>query len=123
MQASGTLSGDTLTLTRDGSTLSVKRSSLEEYQKAVSALEAKAAQAQRVAAEARAQQSAVDAQARRSDAIVKANNLLTIVADRLRADTAKLNEAIAHCPNFGRRAAANTDRMQNLARQAQSAWG
>jgi hypothetical protein len=129
LQASGTLSGDHLTLTGAGYTLQASRSRLEDYQAAVTHLQEVAtndregiARAQSVRARQAAEAQAVrDRQAAEARAVADAaNETVTIERDtaQLTNDTAKMNGAIAKCPDFSGRAAANTARIAKMVEAA-----
>lgn len=114
LQASGTFSSNHLTLTGSGFTIEARISSLENYQAAVAHLQSIAAEDRQRVADARAVQArqAADAKA----VADTANKTATIEKDtaQLRDDTAKMNAAIANCPNFHQRAAANTARIAKM---------
>ena len=117
---SGTIASDTLTLTRNGNIVTATRSTLAEYQQAVADLNQKAGHIKTDVAAARAQQNAAIDTERRARAISGANNALAVMASSLRLDTGKLKDALAKIPDFGARAAANTDRIARMARAAPS---
>jgi hypothetical protein len=114
LQASGTLSGDHLTLTGSGFTIEAGISSLENYQAAVAHLQSIAASDRRRITDAQAEQTRQAADAK---AVADAANKIAAIENntaRLRDDTVKMNAAIAHCPDFRRRAAANTARIVKM---------
>jgi len=129
LAASGTISGDQLTLTGRGFTITAQRSTLAEYQKSVADVQTAAAARRHQLADARAAQAAQLAQQRAAQAALLAQqqaarefeaNSAGIAAGtlRLRNDTAKLNVAIANCPDFSGRSAANTARIAEMAQAA-----
>lgn len=123
LQASGTFSDGRLTLTGAGFTIVTAISSLESYQTAVAHLQSIAAGDRQRIAEARALRARQAAQAKAfADA---ANKSATIEneAMRLRDDTAKMNTAIANCPDFRQRAASNTARIAKMLQVAKTLSG
>jgi hypothetical protein len=118
LSASGTFSGDHLTLAGNGFTIDAQRVPLAAYQKAVAGLQALAAADRKRIADAQAAQAAAAAQAQAArDAADKTARIQATTA-RLRNDTARMNAAIANCPDFGSRSAANTARIANMLRVA-----
>jgi hypothetical protein len=114
LQASGTFSGDRLTLTGAGFTIEAGLSSLEDYQAAVAHLQSVAAGDRQRVGEA---QVARARQATEVQVIADAANKTAIIekgASQLRDDTAKMNAAIASCPDFHQRAAVNTARIAKM---------
>jgi hypothetical protein len=105
VEASGTVSGDKLTLAGTGFTLTAVRSSFKEYQDAVEHLRSVAATEHQHIAVAQAAQA-------------EADKRITIMqaANQLRVDAAKLINDIDHSPNFGQQAAANTARIAKMLR-------
>jgi hypothetical protein len=115
--ASGSFTGDALTIRRNGAEVTARKASRDDFQKAVAQLKAKAAEERHQAAEAQSNQAARTAQASSfEDAADKAAKLQAATAG-LRADAARLNDAVTAAPDFGRQSADNTAR---LARMAQS---
>ena len=134
LAASGTFSGDQLTLAGRGFTINAQRSTLSDYQKSVADLQSVAAIQRQRFADARAAQAARDAQQRAARAAFAAQqqaerefaaNSAGIAAGtaQLRNDTARLSAGIANCPNFGGRSAANTARIANMLQAAPALSG
>lgn len=114
LQASGTFSGGNLTLTGAGFTIEAELSSLENYQAAVAHIQSVAAGDRQRIADA---QAARARQAAETQAIADtANKTATIEKGtaQLSDDTARMNAAIANCPDFRQRAAANTARIAKM---------
>jgi hypothetical protein len=121
--ASGSFSGDTLTIKRGGAEVTVRKASLADFQKAVSLLKARARQERRQMVEAQAAQAAQAIQAAPiEDAGDKAGRLERATA-QLQADAAKLDEGVSSAPDFGRQSALNTAKIMQMARTAQSLRG
>lgn len=109
MDASGTLSGQTLHLMTNGQSMDVRRSSPGEYEKALARLSAtSAARRQSIAA------------AQRLGETASAQIQLDHLGQRLSTDTEKLQAAIGDMPAFAKRAAANTARLQQMVSTASS---
>jgi hypothetical protein len=116
--ASGSFTGDSLTISRNGSEVKARKASRDEFQKAVAQLKAKAAEERHHVAEALSNQAARTAQASSlEDASDKAAKLQAAAAG-LRADAARLNEAVTAAPDFGRQSAENTTRLAQMAQSA-----
>ena len=115
---SGSFTRDSLTISRDGSQVKARKASPGDFQKAVAQLKAKAAEERHQAAEAQATQAAQTAQASSfEDASDKAAKLQAATAG-LRADVARLNDAVSTAPDFGRQSADNTARIAQMAQSA-----
>jgi hypothetical protein len=114
LQASGTFSGGSLTLTGAGFTIEAGLSSLENYQAAIAHLRSVAAGDRQRIADAQATRAR---QAAKAQAIADTANKTAIIEKdtaRLSDDTAKMNAAVANCPNFRQRAANNTARIAKM---------
>ncbi len=114
VQASGAVSGDRLTLSGEGFTLNAERSTLDKYQDAVAHLRIVADGDRRRLAAIRADNAAQAENAREAQRLAVLQRGVSLAADRLRAETARLNESVANCPDFGERAAANTARIAKM---------
>jgi hypothetical protein len=129
LAATGTVSGNDLTLSGAGFTMKAQRSTLEQYQAAVAHLQSLAASDRQRLAIAQAEQAAQAARNQAAQAAQAAQNeAISDAADKtakiqaataqLRNDTAKMNAATAASPDFGRRSAMNTARIAEMMRIA-----
>ncbi len=114
LTATGTFSGSGLTLSGTGFELNAQRSDLGKYRTAVAHLQSVAAGERQGIAAAQATQAAQAAEARaiRNDANKTAK--IEAATDQLRNDTARMNAAVANCPDFGRRSATNSERIKKM---------
>jgi hypothetical protein len=129
LTATGSFTGGGLTLTGTNFTLNAPRADLTKYRAAVAHLQSVAAyerqqiamaRAARIAQAAQTQAAAV-AQAAQANAIRDAENKTATIqaaTAQLRNDTARMNAAMANCPDFGGRSAMNTERIANMMRMA-----
>lgn len=118
LTATGAFSGSSLTLTGANFTLTAQRSNLEKYRFAVAHLQSVAAGVRATIAAAQATQASEAAQAQAiRDAADKTAKIEAATA-QLRNDTARMNAAIANCPDFARRSAMNSTRVEKMLRLA-----
>jgi len=125
VNASGSFSGNELTLMGTGFTLTAQKSSLGSYQAAVANLQSVAArQRQQIAsaqaaqeAQTRAAQQVQAEQTAQAQAFQDAASKTAAIENatvQLRNDTMRLSAGIANCPDFGQRSAANTSRIAKM---------
>lgn len=112
--------GDAVTLSRNGAVVQARKRSLADFQKAVAHLKREAELQRHNAAEAQPQQAARIAEASAFDAAPDKAAKLRDATAELRADAARLNDAVSQAPDFGRQAADNTARLAAMAQQAQA---
>jgi len=118
LQAGGTFTSDSLTLTASGHTLNVTRSSLEKFQTAVAHLQLVAAGDRQRIENLRATQARQAAEVQAIKDAAAKTRTIEEYAVRLRNDTARINNGIANCPDFGQRSADNTARISKMLRVA-----
>jgi hypothetical protein len=118
LAASGTFSGDHLTLTGTGFTLDATRSTLADYQMAVARLQSVAAAERQRIVDAQAAQAALAARQQAARDEAQAISQISAETAQLSADTARLNMGVQNCPNFAAQAASNTTRVANMLRVA-----
>ncbi|HEY4030958.1 MAG TPA: hypothetical protein VGM25_11485 [Caulobacteraceae bacterium] len=115
---SGAFDRGSLTISHNGSELKARKGSLDEFQKLVGQLNARATMERHRADETKADRAAQVAQAAAiKDAGDKAARLQEAAA-QLRADAAKLNDAVAAAPDFGQQSVGNTARIGQMAQSA-----
>lgn len=116
--ASGSFTGNLLTIRRGGSEVKAPKASLDAFQKAAAQLKARATEERHQIAERQGNQAAAAAQAVAfTDGAGGSAKLQEAAAD-LGASAIKLNDAVTAAPDFTRQSAANT---AQIARMAQSA--
>jgi len=108
VQASGTVSGNKLTLVGTGYTLTAQLSSFQKYQDAVEHLRSVGADYRQQIADTQAAEASAKAKAKAERDLANKQAEILEVARLLRAETAKLIAEIKQIPNFGQDAAANT---------------
>jgi len=129
ISASGSFTGDTLTISRNGTELKAKRATLAEFDQAASQIKAKAAAQQHQIAEAAAKAAAeaAEAAATASAQAAEAASLkdtadktakLGQAAAAFRELAAKIHQAVAAAPDYGKASAANTARLSKMAQMA-----
>jgi hypothetical protein len=118
--ASGSFAGDSLTIVRDGAEVKAPKASRADFQTAAAQLKARAAQQRHQAAEAQSNQAAQTAQASSFEGAADKAAKLRQAAAGLRADAARLNDAVSAAPDFGRQSADNTARLARMAASATS---
>ncbi len=112
---SGSFTRDGLTIRHNGLDVTARKASLDDFQKAVAQLKAKVAKERRQVADAQATQAEQgDGAAAFGEAADKGAKLQQATAE-LRADAAKLNDAVSAAPDFGRQSADNTARIAGMA--------
>lgn len=114
IQASGTISGNKLTLTNKNDTLTADRSSLEDYQAAVAKLNGDATEQQEKMAQTNAalRQEEVRIQGERETAANVAS--IREAASRVANATSRLNNGITKSPDFAKMASANTAKVSRM---------
>jgi hypothetical protein len=116
---SGTFSGDTLTISRNGMPLKARKASLGDFQKAVAQLRAKAAGQRRLFAQSQASPAVGAVEA----GDIKDAATLSRAVTQLETDTARLDQGVSSAPDFGKQSAANTARIAQMAGSAPSLSG
>jgi hypothetical protein len=123
LQASGTISGDHLTLTGSGFTIEVAPSNLESYRADVAHLQSVAADERQRIANARAMRARQAAEAQAISDTASKTTAIERGTAQLRDDTNKMNAAIKNCPDFRHQAAANTSRILKMLEHATTLSG
>ena len=118
IQASGTISGNKLTLTNKNDTLTADRSSLQKYQEAVTKLKGDAGQRQTEVAETKAQAAEYKARLDAAHELAEKKAKLVDLASKLNEYASKLDEGVSRSPNFSKLAKANTARIAQLVQRA-----
>jgi hypothetical protein len=120
LQASGALTGSTLTLTGQGGTVTAERSTLESFDKAVAHLQSVAADRRTAVAGARLKLNEQLAQAQSDRETADRASQVSAAAARIDELTANMNETLARSPDFGKLASANTARISRMVQTAPS---
>jgi hypothetical protein len=105
-------------LAGDGFTLHATRATLENYQQAVARVQSVAASQRQQWARQKAVDAAQQAQADTERQVTAKAEQVSTLALRIRADTARLSEALDHSPDFEQMAAANTAKVARMVRSA-----
>ena len=119
--ATGRFTRDSLTLSHAGRDLQARRASPDDYQKAVARLQARATTERRRAAEAGFQRAEQQAQATTIADAADKNGRMSAATVELRNAADRLNRGVEAAPDYGRQAADNTAKIEQLARLAASA--
>lgn len=120
LQASGTFTGSTLTLTGQGGTVTAERSTLEDFDKALARLQSVAADRRAAVAGERFKLNQQNAKEQADRETLDRASRVSAAATRIDELTASMNETLAHSPDFGKLASDNTARIARMIQTAPS---
>ncbi len=118
VSASGSFTGDTLTIAHGGTSVTAKKASLATFDQDATQIRTAAAQEQRQVALVQAKQASEAAQAAAVKTAGDHIANLQRAASELRATTKEINDGVAAAPDYGQQSAENTAKVEQMLERA-----